>query len=48
MGGTTAPVFSKYLAKDPNEHADRPRRRTRQPNVLRKMCMFEKSSRLLH
>ncbi|TAQ85450.1 hypothetical protein B7494_g6231 [Chlorociboria aeruginascens] len=35
LGGTSAPVFSKYLARDAN---DRPVR-TRQPNVLRKMFL---------
>jgi exosome complex component MTR3 len=38
-GGTSAPVYSKYLTKDASD-LDRPTR-TRAPNVLRKMCMYE-------
>jgi hypothetical protein len=38
-GGTSAPVFSKYLIKD-SKDLNRPTR-SRAPNVLRKMCMFK-------
>ncbi|RAL63934.1 hypothetical protein DID88_003122 [Monilinia fructigena] len=37
-GGTSAPVFSKYLTKDSKNHPERPSR-NRQPNVLRKIFL---------
>ena len=43
-GGTAAPVFSKYIAKESKE-LDRPTR-SRAPHVLRKMCMFICSTKL--
>lgn len=36
-GGTSAPVYSKYIQKDATAQTERPSR-IRQPNVLRKMC----------
>lgn len=40
LGGTSTPVYSKYLAKGAESQTTRPTR-TRAPNVLRKMCMVE-------
>ncbi|RDL30363.1 Ribosomal protein S5 2-like protein [Venustampulla echinocandica] len=37
-GGTSAPIYSKYLAKDAKKSPERPTR-TREPNVLRKMFL---------
>lgn len=41
-GGTSAPVFSKYLIKD-SKDLDRPTR-SRAPNVLRKMCTYQENT----
>ncbi|CAG8955880.1 hypothetical protein HYFRA_00008730 [Hymenoscyphus fraxineus] len=38
LGGTSAPIYSKYLAKDPKELPERPTR-SRPNNVLRKMFL---------
>jgi exosome complex component MTR3 len=38
-GGTSAPVYSKYITKDASTQIERPSR-SRAPNVLRKMCPY--------